>query len=189
VLILTLAMPTAAPLTVAPESRLWVEGDSTMHKWSCQATTLEISAEALPGLPGELPTVTSLRVVVPVASLQSGQDGLDEKLREALQAKQHPRIEYAMASLRPRPGDAGGTRQLELAGALTVAGRTRDAPVSITATLLPDGSIAVNGMAPLRMSDFGVKPPTAMFGLIKAADAVTVKFELRVRAAASAGQR
>ena len=47
----------------------------------------------------------------------------------------------------------------------------------------PDGSIALTGSLSLLMTDFGVEPPTAMLGMMKTADQVTVKFELRVRAA------
>jgi hypothetical protein len=44
-----------------------------------------------------------------------------------------------------------------------------------------DGSIAVRGSVPLFMSDFGIEPPTAMLGMLKTADQVTVKFELALR--------
>lgn len=43
------------------------------------------------------------------------------------------------------------------------------------------GVVRATGTVPFRMTDFGIKPPTAFFGLLKARDDVTVRFDLRVR--------
>jgi len=34
-----------ARVAVAPESKLWIEGTSNLHGWSCKATTLEAAVE------------------------------------------------------------------------------------------------------------------------------------------------
>jgi hypothetical protein len=41
-----------------------------------------------------------------------------------------------------------------------------------------DGTYQATGSLPLLMSDFGIDPPTAMFGLIKVHDQITVRFKL-----------
>jgi len=40
------------------------------------------------------------------------------------------------------------------------------------------------GMAPVKMTDFGIQPPTAIFGRLKCGDEVKVNFELNVGAKA-----
>ena len=53
--------------------------------------------------------------------------------------------------------------------------------------------IRAEGELPLLMTDFGVKPPTAMFGTLRTDNKITVKFSLLVGpqtlTAASAGDR
>ena len=180
---LSLALLVAAPLALAPESRLWIEGDSSMHAWSCKAEKFGVTGEAQPAKLGELPAVRTLRVTVPVASLNCKNDTMNDKLREALKADKHPRVEFVLASLQPQPGAPSAQHKLQAIGELTIAGRALSAPIDLVAVVQPDGTVAVHGNLPLLMTDFGVDPPSAMLGLMKTKDAVTVKFELHIRTA------
>jgi polyisoprenoid-binding protein YceI len=78
-------------------------------------------------------------------------------------------------------------------GTLTIAGTEKTVNMDVTASKLPDGSIRAEGELPLLMTDFGVKPPTAMFGTLRTDNKITVKFSLLVGpqtlTAASAGDR
>jgi hypothetical protein len=80
-----LAAPSSS-FTLAPGSKLWLEGDSTLHKFSTNATKVEAVAELdgtfAAGAPDARAAVAggalkSLRVSVPVAGLKSGESGLD----------------------------------------------------------------------------------------------------------------
>ena len=65
-------------------------------------------------------------------------------------------------------------------GALTIAGAEKSVNLDVTATRLSDGGIRADGELPLLMTDFGVKPPTAMLGTLRTSNKVTVKFSLLV---------
>jgi hypothetical protein len=41
-----------------------------------------------------------------------------------------------------------------------------------------NGTVTLKGTKLLKMTDYGVKPPSLMFGTMKVADAVTVSFDL-----------
>jgi polyisoprenoid-binding protein YceI len=45
---------------------------------------------------------------------------------------------------------------------------------------LPNGTVNATGMVPIKMTDFGIKPPTAMFGTLRTGDEVKVNFALTV---------
>jgi polyisoprenoid-binding protein YceI len=92
-------------------------------------------------------------------------------MRTALMAAQHSDITWRMSSYRV-DGDS-----VEMTGLLTIAGEQK--PLQLRARgQATDGSIRVQGSTRLRMTEFGVKPPTLMLGTMRVHDAVTVKFDV-----------
>jgi len=51
---------------------------------------------------------------------------------------------------------------------------------------MPDGTVIAKGSVPIKMTDYGIKPPTALFGRLKTGDDVKVNFELSIGAKAIA---
>lgn len=180
---LLLALPAAAAqLSLAPSSRLWLEGDSSLHPFSSTATALLVSftLEAPGPVPAALAAKAPVRmsVRVPVEGLKSAHAGLDKNLRKALKAGEHPDIVFEMRSYTV----SGASVTAE--GELTVAGKAR--AVVLQARYEPrEGRILVEGAQPLKMTDFGIKPPSMMLGAIKTADDVTVKYRLELEPAAA----
>ena len=63
--------------------------------------------------------------------------------------------------------------------------------MAVAATRLADGTVKATGVVTIKMTDFGIHPPTAIFGRIKTGNEVKVNFELSVvvkEIAAAAGQ-
>ena len=67
-------------------------------------------------------------------------------------------------------------------GDLTVSGKTR--PIDLELHIVPhgNGQVTISTNTSLKMTDFGVKPPTAMLGMIKSGDAVNVKVDWELKA-------
>ena len=173
----------AGPVTLAKDSRLWLEGTSTLHAFASTATALSLDmaleraegetleAAALAGRPARL----TLRV--PVAGLKSGHGGLDKNLREALKAAEFPDIAFVLDAYTVLPGTTA--IRLELSGTLTVAGRAR--PVRLEAAVeRRGGRLALSGEQALLMTDFGITPPKLMFGALKTGDKVSVKYRFEL---------
>ncbi len=161
-----------------PASRLWLEGDSTLHAYRSDATRLEIdfawksTSTALGG-----PAALTLRV--PVEGLKSKHSGLDKNLRKALLADKNPDIVFSLGSYAVETSSTG-RREIVGKGELTVAGVTK--PQTIRAVIREDeDALLLDGEQALLMTDFGVKPPTALLGTVKAADRIVVKFHLDLR--------
>ena len=176
-------------LPVSPESKLWVEGTSTLHDWTCRTQTLDATIEFDATAAEQLRTAppTALRrvsVKVPVKSLKCGHGAMDDNLYKALSADAAPEISYIMATFEPVPGESDASFGLKTVGTLKIVGTERRIAMDVTATRLPDGSVKATGTVPIKMTDFGIKPPTVMFGRIKTGNDVKVKFELTVTAEA-----
>ena len=178
-------------VAVAPESKLWIEGTSNLHGWSCKAEKLEASIDLDAVAAAELATAAPkalkrVEVKVPVRSLKCGHGAMDDNLYKALNADASPDVSYILATFEAVPGDAKDTFTLKTVGTLTVSGKENKIEMTVVATRLPDGSVKATGMVPIKMTDYGIKPPTAIFGRLKTGDEVKVNFELMVGAKAIA---
>lgn len=181
-------------LAVAPESKLWIEGGSNLHGWSCKASSIDAMIEVDEAfLKSTSPTLLKkVQVKVPVRNLKCGHGGMDNNLYKALKADDTPEISYILATFDVVPGTSDSFT-VKSVGTLTIAGTEKTVNMDVTSSKLGDGSIRADGELPLLMTDFGVKPPTAMFGTLRTDNRITVKFSLLVGSqtltAASAGDR
>ncbi|HEX7243352.1 MAG TPA: YceI family protein [Longimicrobiaceae bacterium] len=174
--------PPRAPLFIQPESRLWVEGATTDRTFRCAASRIEGRIATVPERPGTglaalEAAVRRVEVAVPVAALECGNPTLSRQVREALGAGTSPLVRYRVTSHRLAAGsDSEAT--LRMNGALSIAGREN--PVGIDAAVVrgPGGALRVRGTKWIRMSEFGVEPPTLMMGTIRVQDRVTVHFDV-----------
>src|SRR4051812_1390188 len=84
----------ATHASLAPASKLWIEGTSNVHNWECTASTvdaaIDIDAAGLAAAPEKLVKKVSMKV--PVKSLKCGHGKMDENLQKALNADKSPDI-------------------------------------------------------------------------------------------------
>jgi polyisoprenoid-binding protein YceI len=177
---------------VPAQAKLWVSGTSTVQPWKCAAKAVDAR---ITGLAGEGPiTLANISSVaggsaqLDVAALDCSNDTMNEHLRNALQAKEHPRIQFEVKSYQLGAAQ-GGKAKLALEGSLTLAGTTKPIHIDATAAELAGGKVTVTGEYALDMKDFGVKPPELFFGAMKVGPRVVIGFELKLAAPAAAGQR
>ena len=178
-----------ARVAVSPDSKLWIDGTSNLHGWSCKAEKLEAAidfdAAAAANVAAAAPkALKKVDVKVPVKSLKCGHGAMDNNLYKALNADATPDVSYIMATFEAVPGDAKDTFTLKTVGTLTVAGKENKIQMEVTATRMADGTLKAKGVVPIKMTDYGIKPPTAIFGRLKTGDEVKVNFELTVGAKA-----
>ncbi len=150
-----------------------VQGTSTLHEWTMQSATIkgEISAPT----PDNWNAPAKAVVTIPVVSIKSEHAKMDKLMAEALKAKTHPDIRYEMTHATPRNVSANAF-VLATQGKLTIAGTTRDIAFDVQGTHNTDGSYTLVGQTPIKMTTFGIKPPTAMMNTIKTGDDVKVTF-------------
>lgn len=193
-LVALLALPLAAAETTRMQTAsatVKVEGTSTMHAWSVGGSTIqgfvEIPVALADGSSGEWvgKVRPATKITIPVASLDSEHKKMTSLMRDALQAEKAPNIEYQLTEVVGQKA-AGGTVELATRGTLTIAGKTRPLEMPVQVRRAGGGQIVIRGTAPVKMTDFGIKPPTAMLGTIKTGDAVTVSFEWTVTGPAAA---
>jgi polyisoprenoid-binding protein YceI len=169
------------PLDVQPESKLWIAGTSTVRAFQCQAATFDAKLGATGTnavsavLAGEK-VVSDIHVTVPAEKLDCRNATMNEHMRKALKAAQFPTITFRVASY--DLAKAADGVNVTLTGALTLGGVEK--PITIDATAKPgeNGTLLVSGTREIRMTEFGLKPPTLMLGTMKVDERIKVGFDV-----------
>src|SRR5579883_2094423 len=160
---------------IAPESHLWLIGSATTGSWTCG--TGELSGY---GIPSTSLRPAEVRVSIKLKNLDCGNRFMNNDMYDAMNADQFPTIDYHLISARRLPGDNGDTvwMKLQTAGTLDLNGVSKQINMQVNVRRLADKRIQAVGTIVMAMSDFNVTPPSALFGLIKAANELEVRFDI-----------
>ena len=174
----------SARMTLRPESKVMLAGGSNVHAWACNSSafnaTIELDSiyQSTP-LTAVAKPITTAVVTIPVRSLKCGNGKMDNNLYKALKADEFPDIKYVLGTYEVNKGlstaDAFATLTV---GELTVAGKTTKVEIPITATRKTGGTMTGKGTVKLQMTDFGVKPPVALMGMLHTRNEIEVTFQV-----------
>jgi polyisoprenoid-binding protein YceI len=167
-------------LTLAPESKLWFDGKSTVRDWSCKApvmtATLTLAEAATAAvLAGDEPQATTL-FSVPTMKLDCSNGTMNNHMRKAIAAEKFGEISFALKSYEA-VAEAGAATKGTLRGDLTIKGVAKEVVLPVEFVAAGDG-LRVKGTYALKMTDWGVEPPKLMMGTMKVREMVTVSFDL-----------
>ena len=167
------------------ESRLWIKGSSNVNQFECHADNYSgeatvPEAEESPSIINASSELLLLKIDIEVDSFECGKQRMNKDLQEALQAEKFPEITfiYQDATLISEPQDMNDGFRLRVFGLLTVAGTTKEIDFSTEAYYINQRRVRAVGETIINMTDFGVEPPTALMGLIRADEELTVNFDL-----------
>jgi polyisoprenoid-binding protein YceI len=167
-----------APLAV-DTARVAIAGTSNIHEYTASTTKVRVTQVRLaPSVTGagfwteivKPGAIEAFEIAIPAASLTSGKADLDKNMFKALKVEQFPEITFKLTRLESAAGSLRGV------GTLRIAGVDREVVLAIT-TEQRGNTLAVKGRLPLLMTDYGIKPPTALLGMLKTDPKVTVTFE------------
>lgn len=159
--------------------KMVIHGTSTLHDWSCPTNKMKAKGDfTLAG--NELQSVNSMWVEADALSIKSDKEDMDEKIYEALKTDQHKNITFSMTKVKSMT-KKGNEWILETTGKLTIAGKTNDVDMTVKAVVDASGTVTFKGEKKLLMTSFGMTPPKAMLGMIKAGDEIRLDFTLTMK--------
>lgn len=185
-LLLTLTATDAAAqatrvVAVEDQSGVWIDGTSSVNEFTCKAGELAGFGRMAGG-----EQQAEAQVLMPVTRFDCGKKKMNQDFYEAMQANKQPVIRFRLTSAdlldAPASQYEHDAYRLQIAGVVALAGKQEEVEFAADARALDQDRWIVEGRIPLRMSDFGIEPPSALFGLIKARDPITVRFRLVGRA-------
>jgi polyisoprenoid-binding protein YceI len=151
-----------------------ISGTSNVHDWESAVTKISWRG-TFNFTDGVLSELSDVKVNIPVDGIISTKGRImDGKTYDALKEEEHPNIVFTMTSATITNK---GTK-VAAKGRLTVAGVTKTINLAVMITPLADGQYQVSGAYPMKMTDFGIEPPTALLGTMTTGDDVTINFNL-----------
>ncbi len=167
-------------------SKVTIAGDSSVHHWSMTGqliggylevpAPLDPSQAVQPGVTGGKLNARA-EISIPVTSMQSGTEGMDEVMREAMNAKEYRTIKFHLTEMTFKEPHAAGTPlEFNTTGDLMVAGVTNKITMPVRIENAEKPNLKVTGSVPLKMTDFKVKPPVTV-GIFRTTNEITVSFE------------
>lgn len=175
------ASPAAAqtPLTI-DTARITIAGTSNVHDYTATTTDAKVTRVAFGAdvagaafwtevqKPGGL---QAFDLAIKAETLESDKEGLDKNMYKALKTKEHALITFSLKRMEGEPG------ALKAVGMLTIAGVEREVTLPLK-TVRKGESLAVSGEIDVLMTDYGIAPPKAMLGMVKAHPKITVTFDV-----------
>lgn len=183
ILLFSFSALSAQTFTLSPETpyEVAVTGTSTLHDWTAVVNkvidipptmTIDLSKGGM---------IESFGFKAEGKSMDGGRGStMNDKIYKAVKCDVHPYITYTQkgaAKLEPT-----GKDQFKLIskGTVSIAGVDKDIEVEVTASL-QDGMLTFKGAKPLKLSEFDIEPPTALFGQIETKDDISVNFTINYK--------
>ncbi len=179
------------PITYSAKtgSLLKISGTSSVHDWEVKTRLIGgkmIWDTSFPLDPSraKLPKLTvppKVSVIIPVRNIESGKQRMNEVMHGAMNAQKHKYARYSLKEIKvaDKERKAGDPILFDTKGTLNLNGKTAAVSMQVSIAKGEGDKLKVSGKAKLKMSQFGVSPPSPKIalGLIKTGDEVTVEFD------------
>ena len=138
---------------VSDKSRLWAEARSSLHPVHVETAGLTGNVEAeVSG--AEVKLLAPFRVEIDAERLRSGNALVDGELQRRLETRKFPRVIGAVREAVAREGT-----RWTLRGDLTLHGVSHATDAEVTARVVGDDTLEIEGEKIIDMQDYGLTPP------------------------------
>ena len=151
-----------------------IHGTSNLHDWDENVVT--VTGDGNVAWNGDADfDLNAMNIKMEVKSIKSTEGSImNNNTYKALKSDDHPEITFVLTS--PVKAIPVGAHVIAAKINLSIAGVTKAIDMSVTANAVAHGNISFEGSKTINMTDYGIKPPVALFGTMRTGDAITIKF-------------
>jgi polyisoprenoid-binding protein YceI len=162
----------------AKSYKMSIQGTSSYHDWTSEVKNVSLAGDFVIAN-GSLEKIKKATVLVLTKSIQSEQHSnlMDERTHNTLKADKYPSITYEFISVKSIEKEQKQTT-LIINGTLNLAGTSKTTELQLNVSTNELGEIIISGEKKIKMSDYGIKPPVFMLGLLRVGDQVTINYEV-----------
>ncbi|TVQ75344.1 MAG: YceI family protein [Balneolaceae bacterium] len=122
----------------------------------------------------------SVEIALPVEDIDADSRRMNNNMHDYLKKDEYPEITYRVIDAREVVLADNPDIVLTVQGVITAAGVEKEIVHDVEIRKSETGGLVVSGSQDLLMTDFGIDPPTAVFGSIRSRDEMTITFELHL---------
>ena len=151
-----------------------VFGTSTLHDWEMKSNSGNGSA-IFSITDSKLTAIDGITVALQTESIKSGKSTMDKIAYETLKTDKYKIIKYVLKSATKLDESTWN-----LLGIYTIAGVSKEMKTQVKVSVIKE-MIFMQGTNTITFADFGMTPPTALFGTIKTGKELVIKFNINFK--------
>jgi hypothetical protein len=162
----------------AKSYKMSIKGTSSYHDWTSDVKNVSLVGDFMI-TNGMLEKIKKATVLVLTKSIQSEQHSnlMDERTHNTLKADKYPSITYEFISIKSVQKEFNRTSMV-IHGTLSLAGTSKVTDLFLNVITNEKGEVIISGEKKIKMSDYGIKPPVFMLGLLRVGDEVSINYEV-----------
>ncbi len=162
---------------LSKDSSITIHGTSNLHSWVERAgsfsgtSSVNLNDNATFDMEG-------VNIKIDVRSIKSEKGTImNNNTYKALKADAYPQILFNLNV--PVKSIPKINNQFIIAkGTLSIAGITQSIDMKVKLTIFEQGKLSFEGAQTIKMTDYNIKPPTAMLGTLKTGNEITINFKV-----------
>jgi len=160
------------------ESHIVLSGNSTFGNWKSKAKSFKGNFSFIDDKNSSNPKKGFASIKINSDSIISRSKLRDGSTHKALKYKEFPFIKFTSDTGKLYKKITDKKIQLIVTGVLNIAGKSKTVSMLTNLTELSKNSLEFEGQYKLKMTDYNIKPPSVLFGLIKVEDEININYRL-----------
>jgi polyisoprenoid-binding protein YceI len=148
-----------------------VLGTSTLHDWEMESSTATGTAN-ITITNSKLEAINGITINLKSESIKSGKGAMDKIAYKTLNTNKFKTIKYVL-----KTAEKVNETTWDLIGTFSIAGVSKEFKTQVQTTI-SNGSVTIQGSNKITFDEFGMTPPTALFGTIKTGKELILKFNI-----------
>jgi len=152
-------------------------GTSNLHSWNETVQTVSGNCNVSWNSDGSF-NLETLYLSMDVHSIKSDMGGImNNNTYKALKASTNPQIIFSLSNPMELIKAGANANTISAQGNLTIAGITKPVTMQVKVSIQNHNLLSFEGSQAIKMTDYDIAPPTALFGTLKTGDAITINFK------------
>ncbi len=160
---------------------LKVDGKTNVNSFSCEIVGYDTPDTILVARQGTAPLKLQGQIGLSVQNFDCHNSIMTSDLRKTLKAKEFPRLTIRFLTLGRYPDENSRDALMKGWVVIELAGVSRQVEVNYKVVSADRNQINLVGTQKIQFSDFNIKPPSKIGGMIKTQNQLEVLFDLRVK--------
>jgi polyisoprenoid-binding protein YceI len=152
-------------------------GTSNLHNWNETVETVSGDGSVTWNEDGSF-NLDAINLKMEVHSIKSDMGSImNNNTYKALKADKNPEIIFTLTTPINSVKAGSETAIISAKGTLTIAGITKPIDMNVKVSIKDHTLLSFEGSQTIKMTDYGISPPTALFGTLKTGDGITISFK------------